>query len=101
VVEIIENQQDAGGAERIRFRPYRSPRRPDVILASWQHVMEPDGPKGPASIPGQQLGTPVEIEFERAVSTAHQDGIPFVWIDDPDRLFPSSARPSFCDPTSV
>jgi hypothetical protein len=51
--------------------------------------------KGSALVPGHILGTPVEIEFERAVTAAHENGIPFVWVDDPDGLFPISARPSF------
>ena len=70
-----------------------------AALGSWQHAGEPAGPKGPAPIDGNLLGTPVEIEFERVVKIAHQDGVPFVWVDDPNGLFPPSARPSFsCAP---
>jgi hypothetical protein len=88
MVQIIEHEQHAGGAKCIRFRPYRSKRRQNVILAHWQHAMEPVDPKGPAPIPGHTLGTPVDIELIRAMDVAHEDGIPFVWIDDPDGLFP-------------
>jgi hypothetical protein len=95
VPTIIENEQAAGGAKCIRFHVYPSPRRPGVILANWQHGSQPAGPKAPAPIDGNQLGTPVEIEFQRAVTVAHQDGVPFVWVDDPDGLFPPSSRPSF------
>jgi hypothetical protein len=95
VPTIIENEQAAEGAKCIKFSVYRSPTRPDVILANWLHAGQPVGPKGPAPIDVSQLGTPVEIEFTRAVTAAHQDGVPFVWVDDPNGLFPPSARPSF------
>ena len=38
-----------GGAERIEFTPYRSPREGagDRILASWMHVVEEPGIKAP------------------------------------------------------
>ena len=99
VPAIIENEQAAGGAKCIRFHVYPSPRRPGVILGSWQHAGEPVGPKGPAPIDHSQLGTSVDIEFQRAVTVAHQGGVPFVWVDDPNGLFPPSARPSFsCAP---
>jgi hypothetical protein len=99
VPTIIEDEQHAGGAECIRFHVYPSTTRPGVILASWRHAGEPVGPKGPAPIADSQLGTPVEIEFVRAVTVAHQDGVLFVWVDDPNGLFPPSARPSFsCAP---
>jgi hypothetical protein len=95
VVQIIENEKDARGFEHIRFRPYRSPRNPDLILANWQYAGQPVAPKGPAPIDGHQLGTPVHIEFCRAVTTAHENGVPFVWVDDPDGLFPTADRPAF------
>jgi hypothetical protein len=95
VPAIIENEQAAGGAQCIRFHVYPSPTRPGVILGSWQHAGEPVGPKGPAPIDGNLLGATVDIEFQRAVTVAHQDGVPFVWVDDPNGLFPPSARPSF------
>lgn len=95
MVEIIENEQDAGGAERIRFRPYRSTRRPGVILASWKYAPEPADPKGPALILENKLGTPAVIELPNAMIAAYQYSVRFVWIDDPDGLFPPPDRPSF------
>jgi|GraSoiStandDraft_14_1057315.scaffolds.fasta_scaffold676101_2 hypothetical protein len=95
VPAIIENEQAAGGAQCIKFSVYQSPTRPGVILASWLHAGQPVSPKGPAPVDSSQLGIPVEIEFERAVTVAYQDGVPFVWVDDPNGLFPPSARPSF------
>jgi hypothetical protein len=31
----------------------------------------------------------------RAIEVAHQDSIRFVWIDDPEGLFPPPDRPTF------
>jgi hypothetical protein len=93
VVQIIENEQDAGGAELVGFRPYRSANDSDRILADWQHVIDPVDHKGPASTLGAQLGTAVEIEFQPAVAAAHMHGTAFVWVDDPDGLFSSFGTP--------
>ena len=96
MVQVIEEEQDAGGAECINFSVYRSPTTPDRVLANWQHAeMEPFHPKGAIAIASSLLGTPVEIEFQRAVTYAHEHGIPFVWVNDPDVLFSPSERPSF------
>ena len=98
MVQIIEKQQDAGGAECIKFRVYRSqnPDTPDLILGGWQHsTEEPAYPKGALAVAGNQLGTPVETEYLRVVSYAHEHGIPFVWVDDPHGLYPTAQRPSF------
>jgi hypothetical protein len=57
--------------------------------------MEPFHTKGAIAITGSLLGTPVEIEFQRAVTYAHEHGIRFVWINDPNALFGPSERPSF------
>jgi hypothetical protein len=93
VVQIIEDQQSAAGAKCIRFRPYESKRYPGVISAHWQHAMEPADAKGPAPIPGDTPGTPVHVEFMRAVQVAHDDSIPLVWIDDPkDRIIEKVSR---------
>jgi hypothetical protein len=40
MAQIIENEKDAGGADRIRFRPYRSTKNPDRILGHWQRGMD-------------------------------------------------------------
>jgi hypothetical protein len=95
VPTIVETEQAAGGAKCIKFSVYRSPTKPDLILANWLHAGQPAGPKGLVPIDVSRLGTPVEIEFQHAVTVAHQDGVPFVWVDDPGGLFPPSARPSF------
>jgi hypothetical protein len=91
MVQIIENEQGAGQAEYIKFRVYQGT---DRILADWQHSTT--GPaKGPVEIATGELGIPVESQFQRAVTYAHERGVPFVWVDDPQGLFPPSARPDF------
>jgi hypothetical protein len=45
-----------------------------------------------ASIGQNQLGTPVKIEYQRVLREAARYGVPFVWVDDPDGLFPPAKR---------
>jgi hypothetical protein len=90
MVQVIESLEDAGGAKCIRFRVYRSPRNPNRILADWQHPVEVNGMVG---IGTSVLGTPVEIEFQRAFNEATQYSVPFLWVDDPQGLFPPAKRP--------
>jgi hypothetical protein len=35
---------------------------------------------------------PIRMEFRFAVDCADQHGIPFVWVNDPDELFPPWER---------
>jgi hypothetical protein len=90
MVQVIDKLEDAGGAECIRFRVYRSPRDPNRILGSWQHGVSE---QGMASIGTSVLGTPVEIEYQRVLYEAAQYGVPFLWVDDPEGLFPPAKRP--------
>jgi hypothetical protein len=92
MVQVIERLEDAGGAESkcIRFRVYRSPREHNRVLANWQNGVSEHGM---ASIGTSQLGVPVEIEFQRAFNEAAQYGVPFLWVDDPEGLFPPAQRP--------
>jgi hypothetical protein len=90
MAQVIDRMEDAGGAEYIRFRPYRSPRDPSRILANWQHgAIE----NGMASIGTSQLGVPVETEFKRAFNEAVQHGVPFLLVEDPEGLFPPAKPP--------
>ena len=91
MVQVIDRIEDAGGAECINFKVYRSRVNPERILASWQYAVEVNGM---ASIGTSQLGVPVEIEYQRAVNEAVQYGVPFLWVDDPERLFPTARRPT-------
>jgi hypothetical protein len=90
MVQVIDKVEDVGGAEYIKFRVYRSPRDPNRILANWQHPVEVNGM---VSIGQSQLGSPVDIEYQRVFDEAVQYGVPFLWVDDPDGLFPPAKRP--------
>ena len=43
MVQVIDRIEDAGGAECIEFRPYRSPVDPSRILANWQYGASVNG----------------------------------------------------------
>lgn len=95
MVQVVESKEDAGQAECIEFRVYQSPRDPNRVLASWQFAhMEPVGPKGAIAIDQSQLGTLVETEFQRVLYCAAQHGVPFIWVNNSNGLFPPSKRPS-------
>ena len=86
MVQVINNLEDA---EVIRFRVHRSTRDPERILASWQHAkLEPVGPKGAVAIAQNEPGASVEAEFQRVLDYANWQGVSFVWLDDPNGLFP-------------
>jgi hypothetical protein len=95
MVAIIERKDAAAGAEFIELSVYRSPTSADRILGRWQHANEePFGDRTADAIAQSRLGTPVEIEFERVVAYADACGIPFLWVNDPEALFPSSNWPA-------
>jgi hypothetical protein len=95
MVAIIEREGDAAGAEYIEFRVYRSPTNPDRILGRWQHTREePFGARTAVAIAQSTLGTPVEIEFGNVVGHADASGTPFIWVNDPEGLFPASNWPA-------
>jgi hypothetical protein len=96
MVQVIENKEDAGAEECIEFPVYRSKVNPDLVLGGWQHAESvPNGQRGIIAVASEKLGTPVDLEFQRVITYAHQHGIPFVWVNDPDGLFPASDRPEF------
>jgi hypothetical protein len=88
VVAVIEGKEEAGGAKYIEFKVYRSPTDPDHILGSWRFV------HGESTLVDQSKpGTSITMEFRHALDCADQHGIPFVWVNDPDELFPPWDRP--------
>ena len=84
---IIEGREEAGAARYIEFRVYQSPGEPDRVLASWRF------PMSGTAIEESKPGNSVEREFRFAVECADQHAIPFVWVNDPDDLFPPWTRP--------
>jgi hypothetical protein len=86
VVAVIDDRSEAGGGRYIEFRVHRSADDPARIVASWS--------LGQADklIDGDRPGTTVLMELRFAVDCADQHGIPFVWVDDPEVLFPPWER---------
>jgi hypothetical protein len=87
VVAVIDEKGEAGGARCIEFKVCRSPTDPDNALASWRF------PESGIAIDQSKLGRTIETEFRFAVDCADQNGIPFVWVNDPEELFPPWIRP--------
>jgi hypothetical protein len=86
VVAIIEGKEEAGAAQCIEFEVHRSPDNPDLVLGSWRFA------HGETTIGKSRPGTSIVMEFRFAVDCADQHGIPFVWVNDPDELFPPWER---------
>jgi hypothetical protein len=87
VVAVIEGKEEAGGARFIEFKVHRSDVDSRRILGSWRF------PLGDATVIDQSKpDTPAVMEFAHALDCADQHGIPFVWVNDPDELFPPWER---------
>jgi hypothetical protein len=86
VVAVIEGEEEAGGARYIEFKVCRSPADPTIALANWRF------PETGTAIDRSKPGNTIETEFRFAVDCADQHGIRFVWINDPDQLFPPWTR---------
>jgi hypothetical protein len=87
MVAIIDYEDEAGGARYIEFKVCRSPTDPERVSASWCFA------HNGIAIDQSRPGTSVATEFRCAVDCADQHGIPFVWVNDPEGLFPPWARP--------
>jgi len=88
MVAVIEGKEEAGNARYIEFQVYRSSTDPDRIVGSWRFA------HGESTLIDQsKLDGPVVMEFRHVLDCADQHGIPFVWVNDPDELFPPFMRP--------
>ena len=86
MVAVIEGKEEAGGARYIEFRIYPSPTDPNIALAAWCF------PESGTVIDQSKPDTPAWLEFRHVLDCADQHGIPFVWVNDPDELFPPWER---------
>jgi hypothetical protein len=86
LVAVIDEKTEAGGAPYIEFRVHRNPDNPDLVLGSWCFA------HGERIIDQSKPGTSLAMEFRFAVDCADQHGIPFVWVNDPEELFPPWER---------
>jgi hypothetical protein len=89
MVQVIDRLEDAGV---IKFRVHRSSRDHNLILGSWQHAV--DEANGMGSIGQSEQGGLVQCEYQRARSWAAQHSVSFLWVDDPNGLFPLAKRPT-------
>ena len=88
MVAVIEGKEEAGGARYIEFKVYQSPTDPNCVLGSWRFV------HGKSTLVDQSKpGTSIVMEFRHALDCADQHGIPFLWVNDPEELFPPWDRP--------
>jgi hypothetical protein len=93
--QIIESAQHAGSGQFIELGVYRSSVDHNKIVGVWQHSRSlPIAPKGAIAIAQNVLGGGIDMEFARVVDHAHRCGVPFVWVNDPDALFPASSAPN-------
>ena len=89
MVAVIEQKESAAGAQYIEFEVYRSPTDSDRILGRWRFAA---GTPAEIVIDQSRPGTTVDVEFRHVVDCADQHGIAFVWVNDPDELFPPFIR---------
>ena len=87
MVAVIDAKEEAGGARYIAFEVRPSPADPTRPIASWRF------PESGRVIEESKPENPIDREFRLAVDCADQHGIPFVWVDDPEELFPPWVRP--------
>jgi hypothetical protein len=87
VVAVIEGKEEAGGARYIEFAVHRSGTDPSHILGSWRFAHGESG-----LIDQSKPESPVGMEFRHVLDCADQHGIQFVWVNDPDELFPPWER---------
>ena len=87
MVAVIEGKEEAGGASYIEFKVFQSPTDPDRVLGSWRLAHGESG-----LVDQSKPDAPVLMEFRHAMDCADQHGIAFVWVNDPDELFPLYRR---------
>jgi hypothetical protein len=86
VVAVIDDKSEAGMAAYIEFKVVRSADDPDLVLGDWRFS------HGEKIIDQSRSGTSIRMELRFAVDCADQHGIPFVWVNDPEELFPPWVR---------
>jgi hypothetical protein len=83
VVAVIEGKEEAGDARYVEFKVHRSETDPELVLGTWRVA------HGNSTLVDQSKpATPAWLEFRHVLDFADQHGIPFVWVNDPDELFP-------------
>lgn len=88
MVQIVEKEEDAAGADRIEFRIIHT--QTGHIRGQWQDAR--DEPGGLASIAHSEPMSLIGDEFRRVIIYADSRQMPFIWVNDPQGLFPPSKR---------
>ena len=87
MVAVIEGKEEAYGAKYIEFKVSRSPTDPDRIVGNWRFA------HGESTLVDESRpDTPIGLEFRQVLDCADQHGIAFVWVNDPEELFPPFMR---------
>ncbi len=87
MVAVIEGREEAGGARCIEFKVERSPTDPNRLVGSWRLAYE-----GSTLVDESRPDLPIALELRHALDCADQHGIAFVWVNDPEELFPPWER---------
>jgi hypothetical protein len=87
MVAVIDAKEEAGAARYLEFRVERSAADPDRVLGCWRLAHS-----GSTLVDESRPEAAAAEEFRLALDCADQNGIPFVWVNDPDSLFPPGAR---------
>ena len=87
MVAVIEEREEAAGARYIEFKVERSPTDLLRVLGRWRLV------HGQSTLVDENRdGAAVATEFRLVLDCADQHGVRFVWVNDPDGLFPPWER---------
>jgi hypothetical protein len=86
VVAVIDQKSEAGAALCLEFKVHRSADNPDLVVGSWCLA------QGETVIDQSRPENSVVVEFRFVMDCADQHGIPFVWVNDPEELFPPWER---------
>ena len=91
MVQVIERRDLAGKDRCVEIHVYRLPQDASVVVAKTIYG-EPLGYGHRWHM--SRLDIPVAEAYLDAVRLAEKQTIPFVWVNDPHKLFPPSKRPS-------
>jgi hypothetical protein len=87
VVKVIENRTDAGQSAVLEFKVYKSRRR---VLGYLKPYEIRDGSR--ARWVRTDFGRDAKQVFKIVIQLAKQHSIPFVYVDDPEAVFPPDKR---------
>ena len=84
-MHITRDKAELGDVPFITFTVYRTPKDNKTICG--YHEFSYRASEDSVKFAKPSFGVPVAQAFEEARRYAEANGIPAIWIDDPDRLF--------------